>query len=212
MASKGFPFLNQAIHMTYFFLVFALLLNGCAGNTPMQFYMLNADDPSSDASNLPFDKHLVVGLGPIHLPDYLNRPQIVVEVSKNQYNLDEHHRWAERLDQNIGRALARSLAGRLGVEQIVRHPWSQKQHIDYQVGIDILAFHQSADGQSRLQAQWQIKNQEQLLRSKQFDCSLASTDDPDAIVTAQSACLGRLSMEIVAELRQLANAGIGNRE
>jgi uncharacterized lipoprotein YmbA len=207
MASKRFLFLNQALHMTYFFLVFALLLNGCAGNTPMQFYMLNADDPATDTSNLPFDRRLVVGLGPIHLPDYLNRPQIVVEVSKNQYRLDEHHRWAERLDQNIGRALARSLAGRLDVEQVVRHPWPQKQHVDYQVGIDILVFHQSADGQSRLQAQWQIKNQELLLRSRQFDCSLISTDDPDAIVTAQSACLGRLGTDIAAELRQLASAG-----
>lgn len=194
--------------MAYFLLIFVLLLSGCAGNTPMRFYMLNAEtDLAADTSALPIDKNLVVGLGPIHLPDYLNRPQIVVAVSENQYRLDEHHRWAERLDQNIGRTLARLLAGRLGVEQVVRHPWPQKQQIDYQVNVDILEFHQTAGGQSRLSAQWQIKSQQLPPFSKRFECSMASKDDPDAIVKAQSICLGRLGMDIAAGLRQLANAG-----
>ena len=56
--------------MAYFFLAFALLLNGCAGNTPMQFYMLNAESgAAADAAAPAFKKNLVVGVGPIQLPD-----------------------------------------------------------------------------------------------------------------------------------------------
>jgi len=194
--------------MVYFWCVFALLMSACTGNTPMQFYMLNAEAGlAKEESNMPFNTNLLVGLGPIHLPDYLNRPQIVVEVSENQFRLDEYHRWAERLDQNVGRSLSRLLARRLGVEQVVRYPWPQRQHIDYQVSIDILEFHQAADGRSRLQAQWQIKQQERAPLGKLFDCSIADKDDSEEIVKAQSECLGRLGLEIEAELRQLANAG-----
>lgn len=193
--------------MAYLFVLFALFLGGCAGNTPMQFYMLNAETASSgDVAAPPIDKSLVVGLGPIHLPDYLDRPQIVVAMGENQYRLDEQHRWAERLDQNIGRALMQLLASRLGVDQIVRHPWSQKQPIDYQVKVDILEFHQTAGAMSRLQAQWQINKQEQALLSKRFECSIAAKDDADAIVKAQSQCLGRLGMDIVSGLRGLAGS------
>jgi uncharacterized protein len=206
MANSRFPSFFQVFKMAYFLLIFALLISGCAGNTPLQFYMLNAEaDQVGDASASPFDKTLVLGLGPIHIPDYLDRPQIVVAVGENQYRLDDQHRWAERLDQNIGRALARLLADRTGVEQVVRFPWPQKQRIDYQISVDILEFHQTADGHSRLLAQWQIKHQEQATLGKRFDCSVAAKEAPDAIVKAQSLCLGRLGMDIVAGLRGMAS-------
>ncbi len=193
--------------MTYVIMGFALLLSACGSNTPMQFYMLNADTaPSAEVAAPAFNKNLLVGLGPIHLPDYLNRPQIVVEVSENQYRLDERHRWAERLDQNIGRSLAQFLANRLGVEQIVRFPWPQQQTINYQVSIDILEFNQTADGHSRLQGQWQIRHDEKTLLSRRIDCSIEAKDEADAIVKAQSACLGRLGTDIESGLRQLSKA------
>jgi uncharacterized lipoprotein YmbA len=194
--------------MTKLIWVFFWLLTACGSNAPTQFYMLNAEtEPATPASLLTFDKSLLVGLGPIHLPDYLNRPQIVIEVSENQYRLDEQHRWAERLDQNIDRTLAKFLADRLAITQVIRYPWAQRQTIDYQVSIDILEFHQTAGGVSRLAAQWQIKYREQSPLSKRFDCSITSRAEPEAIVKAQSECLGRLGGEIELGLRQLANAG-----
>ena len=144
----------------------------------------------------------------MHLPEYLDRPQIVTEVSENQYQLDERHRWAERLDENIGRTLSQFLADRLGVEQIVRFPWPQKQTIDYQVLITVLELHQAADGNSKLLAQWQIRHKEQTALIKRFDCSLPAAIAVESIVKAQSTCLGRLGGEIETGLRQLAGSAI----
>ena len=199
---------SRLFNMTKFFWVLLLLVSACNSTAPTQFFMLHAESGISTLpAAAPFDKNLLVGLGPIHLPDYLNRPQIVVEISENQYRLDEQHRWAERLDQNIDRTLAKFLADRLGLAQIIRYPWAQRQTINYQISIDIMEFHQTADGFSRLTAQWQIKHREQTPVSKRFDCSIAAKAEPEAIVKAQSACLGRLGGEIEDSLRLLANLG-----
>lgn len=197
--------------MIYLFLFFAWLLSACANHAPIQFYMLNAEtDHVADASARAIDKPLTVGLGPIHLPAYLDRPQIVVAVTRNQYRLEEQHRWAERLDENIGRALAQLLGEHLGVERVVHYPWAQKQPVDYQIGVDILELHQAADGISRLRAQWQLKVEGQAPISRRFDCGIASRDGPDAIVKAQSLCLGRLGLGIVNEVRRLADGNSQN--
>lgn len=183
-------------------LLFSLLLSACASKQTTQFYMLNAK-PANEANTVvpEFNRNLQIGLGPIHLPEYLNRPQLVVEVSENQYQLDDQHRWAEGLDQNISRSLTQLLTTRLGVEQIRRYPWATRQAPDYQISIDILQFHQLADGNNRLQAQWTLKHQDQVVMAKQFECSIASPVAADAMVKAQSLCLSRLGLEIESGLR-----------
>jgi uncharacterized lipoprotein YmbA len=84
--------------------VLAISLSGCAHDSkPVQFYMLNATSGlvSSPQGHQATAQGPVIGLGPIRIPEYLNRPQMVMAVNDNQFLLDEDHRWAERLDQNI---------------------------------------------------------------------------------------------------------------
>ena len=194
--------------------VLALLLSGCMRNNgPVQFYLLNADSGIADtvrASAASQDP--VIGLGPIRIPDYLNRPQMIVAVSDNQYRLFEDHRWAERLDQNISLALFKALPRQLGTDRIVRFPWSQRQVIDYQVGIDILELNVDANGQSRLIAQWFIKRKDKPTIDKRSVYQFpASTTDHAVMVKAQSQCLTKLGQEISATLRQLMAADAANK-
>ncbi|WP_347988928.1 PqiC family protein [Methylomonas sp. AM2-LC] len=183
----------------------SLMLSACSSHSPVEFYMLNAETSVDTPSpSVAFNSKLLIGIGPIHVPEYLNRPQMVIAKSENQYVLDEQHRWAENLTENINRSIAQFLAKRLGVEQILRYPWSQRQQIDYQVSVDIFQFHQNADQHSQLNAQWQIKHQEQTLLTHNFSCDVAAQSQPEAIVAAQSTCLSNLGLEIEAGLRQLA--------
>ena len=186
--------------------VSTLFLSGCMRNSgPAQFYMLNADSGIADSVRVPAaSQSAVIGLGPIRIPEYLNRPQMIVAVSDNQYRLFEDHRWAERLDQNISLALFKALPRQIGTERIVRFPWSQRQVIDYQVGIDILEFNVDANGQSRLIAQWLIKRKDKPTIDRRSDYRFpASTTDQAVMVKAQSQCLTKLGQEISATLRQL---------
>lgn len=185
--------------------VLTLVLSGCARDSkPVQFYRLNADSGINSRAYVASQRQgVVIGLGPIRIPEYLNRPQMIVAISENQYRLSEEHRWAERLDQNISLALFKALPEQIGTDKIVRYPWPQRQVVDYQVGIDILEFNVDASGQSRLIAQWFVKRKDKPTIDKrsvyQF---LASTTDYDLMVKAQSQCLTKLGQEIAETLRQ----------
>ena len=186
--------------------VLILLLSGCMRDSkPSQFYMLNADSGVAGTVRSPASTQgPVIGLGPIRIPEYLNRPQMIVAVSDNQFQLAENHRWAERLDQNISLALFKALPSQLGTDRIVRYPWSQRQAIDYQVGIDILEFNVDASGQSRLIAQWFIKHKDKPAIDKRSVYQFpASTTDYTVMVKAQSQCLTKLGQEIAETLRRL---------
>ena len=174
-------------------------------NKPVQFYRLNAGTAMVDTIQVPESTHqAVIGLGPIRIPDYLNRPQMVMAISENQYQLSEEHRWAERLDQNISLALTKFLPSQLGANRIVRYPWAQRQVVDYQVSIDIIEFHIDALGQSRLTALWLIKRKDQPDLSRRFDYKVfASTTDYELMVNAQSVCLTKLGQDISITLNQL---------
>jgi hypothetical protein len=178
---------------------------------PAQFYMLNADSGVAGSARVPAAAQgPLIGLGPIRIPEYLNRPQMIVAIADNQYQLSEDHRWAERLDQNISLALFKALPRQIGTDRIVRYPWPQRQVVDYQVGIDILEFNVDASGQSRLIAQWFVKRKDKPAIDKrslyQFP---ASTTDYALMVKAQSQCLTKLGQEISEILRQLMASADG---
>ncbi|MDD5633582.1 MAG: PqiC family protein [Methylococcales bacterium] len=186
--------------------VLTLFFSGCMSNSgPVQFYMLNADSGFDNTVRVPSaSQGAVIGLGPIRIPEYLNRPQMIVAITDNQYRLFEDHRWAERLDQNISLALFKALPRQIGTDRIVRFPWSQRQVIDYQVSIDILEFNVDASGQSRLIAQWSIKRKDKPAIDRRSSYQFpASTTDQAVMVKAQSQCLTKLGQEISAALRQL---------
>lgn len=177
------------------------------GSTSLQFYMLTADSGGASSESGPaLAPGTVIGLGPIRLPAYLDRPQLVTALSAHQYRLDEHNRWAERLDENIARALTQSLAARLGVDQVVRYPWPVRQRLDFQLGFDILELHQTAAGRSVLSAQWQLKQGERNVVGKRFECSEAAAGGAEVIVAAQSACLSRFAGELASAVRTAAAA------
>jgi uncharacterized lipoprotein YmbA len=167
--------------------------------------MLNADSGVADTLRVSAaGQDPLIGLGPIRIPEYLNRPQMIVAIADNQYRLSEDHRWAEPLDQNISLALFKALPRQLGTDRIVRFPWSQRQVIDYQVGIDIMEFNVDASGQSRLIAQWFIKRKDLPTIDKRSTYQFpASTTDYAIMVKAQSQCLTMLGQEIAETLRKL---------
>jgi len=187
-------------------IVSSLLLSGCMHDSkPVQFYMLNADSGVAGTTWVPSaTQGPVIGLGPIRIPEYLNRPQMIVAITDNQYQLSEDHRWAERLDQNISLALFKALPRQLDTDRIVRYPWPQRQVVDYQVGIDILEFNVDASGQSRLIAQWYVKRKDKPAIDRRSEYQFpASITDHAVMVKAQSQCLSKLGEEISITLRQL---------
>ena len=198
-------------YSTYHFLkyvtpiLFIIFISGCAKNSkPIEYYMLDASVGLSSNESIENDSGPLIGLGPIRLPEYLDRFQMVVAVSENKYKLIENHRWAEKLDQNVSLALFKSLPAQLGTDRMVRYPWPQRPGVDFQVKIDILEFNIDQIGQSRLVAQWSIKSKDKTLLNKRSSFTAeASSTDIDKMVEAQSECLTKLGQEIAVNLKPL---------
>ena len=184
-------------------LVFLIL--GCAKSSkPVEYYMLDASVGIDNNQTLKGEEGPMIGLGPIRLPEYLDRFQMVVAVSENKYKLIDGHRWAEKLDQNISLALFKTLPSQLGTDRMIRYPWPQRPGVDFQVKIDILELNVDQDGQSQLVAQWSIKSKDKTILNKRSTFTAqASTTDIDKMVQAQSECLTKLGQEIATNLKPL---------
>lgn len=186
-------------------LVAALLSAGCGRTTPVAYYRLTAvaDGRTPATSFLP--SPVVIGIGPVALPEYLDRSQIVTRRGANRLLLADSHRWAEPLADNIARVVRENLARSLGNERLLLHPWPVSAGVDRQVVIDILGFEAGDDGSILLEAAWSLKDaagKVLLARRSSHRLSVAQPQDYDLQVGMLSEALARLSEEIAAALRE----------
>ena len=79
-----------------------LLLGACASSPPSSFYLLT---PMSAAPAVR-GSGPIVGVGPVRLADYLDRPQIVSRAAPNRLQVSEVHRWGGSLQDNLLLVLA----------------------------------------------------------------------------------------------------------
>ena len=179
-------------------------LAGCSGiSPPAHFYTLQPDltiAPAADA------RTLSIGLGPVDLPDLLNRPQIVVRT--NAYSVDraEFHLWAGDLKDSMLRMLSHQIMHDLGTEHVAIYPWPRHRVLDYQVRIDILRFDGELGGSAALQGTWTLIDGEGRNELKTRSFALSETTgsaDHAALVAAMSRLLTRLGNLITAELAAL---------
>ena len=182
-------------------------LTGCfRSSVPDQFYMLRAADLPVQSA-IPPDGALI-GLGPVHIPAYLDRPQIVTAASGQEYRLSEDHRWAERLDENIARVSAQNLSALIPTNRIVMHPWPRESKPDVQVGISIQEMHVDPRGEVRMSALWSLRQGKSDVTNHKFNCHLpASTSDYAQMVEVESQCLIRLNREMAIAISRLLQAG-----
>ena len=99
--------------------------------------------------------NLAVGVGPVTIPETVNRPNIVTPLDANQLDVAEYHRWSEPLRENISRVVITNLADRLGVSKLYPYPWLRTQ-IDNIARIDVLQMSGEPGREVYLQVRWQI--------------------------------------------------------
>ena len=179
-----------------------VFLAGCGTTRPSKFYILSpmpAGESVTATGNEP-----AIGLGPVVMPKYLDRPQIVQRAGDNQLLLAESHRWAEPLANNFTRVLAENLAATIPVDQVAVYPWSRTTRVDYQVSVDVMRFDADTNGNAVLSSDWKVLETESneviaMKRSTFSEAALAT--DYAAIVAAQSRLLAAFAREITGVIR-----------
>lgn len=142
-----------------------------------------------------------IGLGPIHLPDYLQRPTIVTRTGPTQITPRENDRWAEPLADGVRRVLREDLRRALGVEQVVAFPWYPTQQPAVQVSVDVQQLECDSAGQARLTALWEVRDPttRAVRHSGETRVAHAVADrSTAACVAALSQALGDLAREAAA--------------
>jgi uncharacterized lipoprotein YmbA len=182
-----------------------VIILGCSRTQTTRFYTLNAlTDPQTNGRPVSSGGGIAVGLGPIRLPAYLDRPQIVTRVKPNEVRFAEFHRWAGPLDADVSRILAENLSILLGTERIALYPWKHTTPIDCRVEIDISRLDGNPGDVVMLQSQWIIFSKD---RKKAWATKTSTFSEPtggkgyEALVAAQSRALAALGREIAEAIK-----------
>lgn len=185
------------------------VLSGCGTSQPTRYYLLSASAPDTVQAGMPGE--LTIGVGPIVLPPYLDRRELVSRTSDNELGVAVYDQWAEPLSENVMRVISEDLGRRLGTDRIIRLPVKRSLRkvlaMDYQVAIALRTFEKMPDGDVVLNARWVVldgdKN-ELVLRRSEYSQAPAGADYA-AQAAAQSQVLGRLSEEIAGSILELAH-------
>ncbi len=177
-------------------------LAGCALSQPTRFYTLSTvAEPAGAPVSAP---GLVIGFGPLTLPPYLDRPDIVTRVGPNEMRLGDFSQWAEPLEPLLTRIMAEDLYALTGAKDVIAIPQRGDLPLDRVVEVDVARFDADEAGAVKLDARWRVYrgDNETLVASGRSQVAEqgAAVPDYDAIVAAMSRALGRLSAEIAAAI------------
>ncbi|MBL3599924.1 MAG: membrane integrity-associated transporter subunit PqiC [gamma proteobacterium endosymbiont of Lamellibrachia anaximandri] len=183
-----------------------LHLAGCASpSQPTRFYRLNAAVDLPATAETAQARLPEVGLGPVHLSSYLDRPQIVNRTGLYRLQLNEFDQWAGTLQENIIQVLVDYLSGSLGENRVVAYPWHSSLKPNYEISLYFSRF-DALDGlQVILQARWMLLDRAggKVLDTRQITISEPTQGtQPEAIVAAGSRALEKLSRQLEALLRK----------
>jgi uncharacterized lipoprotein YmbA len=153
---------------------------------------------------------LTYGVGPVRIPDYLDRNEICTRLSASELAYSPTDRWAAPLRASIPTVLAQDLARRLGQGHVVIYPWLGER-VDYQIEVDVLRFEASADGRSYLMARWVVRKGAEgravvMVRDSSYAQGAASKSTT-ASVEALSLTLDELGRDIAASVGSLPQPG-----
>lgn len=184
-----------------------LALGACASSPPLQLYQLRADLPpgaewpgpaiSAPAASAAGGRWV---LGPVQVPEYLDRDAILVPTGQAGLQALPQQRWAEPLRDALPRLLRMDLARLRGSDLIWAAPAPAGTTVARQLRVEVQRLEASADGQSvQLQARWWLADPAGLQAAQVHDTQLsapARSRSADDLVAAHRAVLWLLAREI----------------
>ena len=150
-----------------------------------------------------------IGVGPIHLPAYLDQDQIVTRISPNRLALSDDARWIEPLEGNMARVLAENLTQLLQADRVTAHAWPGRERPTYQLEIDVLSFEADTAGMAHLDARWSLRDvtRGRIIVEKEVSLTAsAAAGSSDRPVASLSQALGNFGREIAGVIGQSLRA------
>jgi uncharacterized lipoprotein YmbA len=176
-----------------------LILLGCGSTPASKYYLLSAQATQTPSGTSPS-----VGVGPIEIPEYLNRHAMVYNRDGNRLHIASSERWAESLDSSILRVVRVNLASILNTQDVLAYPWIKSSRPEYGVAVTILNL-DANDESAKLVVEWHLsrpQSEEALMRridKLQLDLPAGEVNATE-VAAAYSELLYQLSSKIAAEI------------
>lgn len=179
--------------------VLAFALTACGGAT-QKYYRLSADGPAPVGVT-----GLSVGIGPVTLPGYVDRAELVFQTTANEFQVPLDAHWTGTLKDNVSNVLAADVGSRLRSGNVVAFPWNPVLKLRYQVAVDVTQFHAISGKGAILEVSWRILNgadSQMISRHNARYEEPVQGDGYDPVVAAESRLVGRLADDVAASLRR----------
>lgn len=187
------------------FLAFSSL-TGCASSPKETYYTLSAGAAVNGSTPAGGESAYSIAVGPITLPEVVDRPEFVLRAGPNEVVFEELHRWAGPLKSEIPRVIADNLAADLNVKRVAAYPQSAGDNADYRVLVDIQRFDSTLGESVTIDALWTVKRVSDGVmrtgRSTARESCGGGTYEPMA--AAHSRALATISREIADAIRSSA--------
>ncbi len=196
-------FLYKTISLIIIIMISA---SGCTRTSPTRFYVLSPMK-KTDIKATRISSRISVGVGPVSIPDYLDRPQIIVRTSENRLDLREFDKWAGSLKHDVPRVIADDISTILGTDKVFIFPWAASLNPRFEVKIDITRFDGNKKGMVLLDAKWVImaKNGRKTLAMKRSIIKThAEKPGIEGLIRAKSMALGELGKIISNKILKFA--------
>lgn len=175
------------------------ILSACGSSPVSNYYLLSATGTPQGAEQSPS-----LGIGPIKIPEYLNRNGLVYNREGNLLHVASNERWAEPLVNGVERVMGLNLGRLLSTENVQSFPWHRSQQPDYAIRISLIAL-DANDQRASLTAEWVLEKP----KADQFLIRRISTlahELPSGAVTP--AQIAPAYSELLEQLSQLIAAWI----
>ena len=190
-----------------------LLVIGCASTEPSRFYTLSPlrAQGQSEAGTIT-ERPTYLFVGPLFLPDYLDRPQLVSRTGSNEIQIAEFHRWAGSFRADVTRVLVEDLSLLLSSEPVTVLPWkalttaasAPDSAPHCKIVVEITRFEGTLGDRVKLDATWGLTGREWKDLFPRKKCEYVEPvngKDYAALVDGMSRALGRLSHDIADAVR-----------
>ena len=184
-------------------------LTGCGSSPAARFYVLSVAPPVAAEGTEKAPAEYSVTVGPVSLPEAVDRPQLVVRVGTNQVALLEEHRWAQPLQGEIARVIAENLSQLLGARQVVAYSPQTTGDEEYRVQVDIQRFDSAVGQSAQIDAVWAVRAGAGGVPRTGRTVARESTggDSYDALVAAHSRALATVSAKIAEAVHSMNSTG-----
>jgi hypothetical protein len=181
------------------------LFSGCGSSPAAKFYTLTPlTQQAQDTRGVNAWLAQPIIIGPVEIPEYLDRHEIVIRSEQNQLILSEFNLWGGSLKADVNRVLMENISYFLASEGIPVVTWKIGAADAFRLPVQIVRFDGAPNNDMVLKARWSVVGRDgkafELVRESNISVPVRGGNHA-AIVAAMSDALGELAKEIASGIK-----------